>query len=85
MRCIALHPAPHVVSLVADSADIPSTALAWPWLQLVSAATTPSASDGLWSLMVPIGVVALFVVAVVVGVIVLRAVITRRNPEIKEP
>lgn len=67
--------------MVDASVDTTSTALPSP----LSVPVTVADADGLWSLALPIGATLLFVGVVIAGVFVLRAIITRRNPDIKEP
>lgn len=67
--------------MVEVSVDRTSTTLPSP-LSLPAAVAD---AEGLWGLALPIGAALLFVALVVVGVFVLRAIITRRNPDIKEP
>jgi hypothetical protein len=85
VEVIAPLPAPNFASTADGSVGIASIGIpGYAPLPLSLPAATADA-DGLWNLALPIGVTVLFVAVVVVGVFVLRAVVTRRNPEIKEP
>lgn len=80
---IAQPHAPKAAAIVDAPVDTTTTALLSPAPSPLSVPATVADADGLWNLALPIGATLLFVGMVIAGVFVLRAIITRRNPDIE--